>query len=368
MRFQCERCGKRFSTTEEPVEGRVYRIPCRCGNTVVLCGGAPQARTVPLPVERKRSAPPLPRSSKLRPSAASPQGDCELEARSFGSPLESAVLAAASRASTPVLAAAPANETAPTPAVPARVARRDPDGCGDPGWVPLEWARRRERDAALAAGLGGGAVAAVAFLAGLAIGTPGTVPTATAVASRAEAEVVAVVPGGGAPSSSAPTPPASTPTETARAEPILRPAGAAPPRSVLGQRERLPHRDGTSRVDRGVPAGPPRDLAARDAGAGARADGESTAAADRTGGGEPTGAAGTEPEATAAGPIAARDPSGDADPVSDAGPSAGEGTRAASSATPAISPAVDSDARGPTPLARSVADGIDVALHDRTAE
>ncbi len=36
MNFSCDRCHKRFSTTDEPVPGRTYRIPCGCGSTIVL--------------------------------------------------------------------------------------------------------------------------------------------------------------------------------------------------------------------------------------------------------------------------------------------------------------------------------------------
>jgi hypothetical protein len=48
MKFSCERCGKRYSTANEPGSGRVYRIPCRCGNTIILCADvAPDAATPP---------------------------------------------------------------------------------------------------------------------------------------------------------------------------------------------------------------------------------------------------------------------------------------------------------------------------------
>jgi hypothetical protein len=36
MKFTCERCHKPYSTADDPVPGRLYRIPCRCGNTIVL--------------------------------------------------------------------------------------------------------------------------------------------------------------------------------------------------------------------------------------------------------------------------------------------------------------------------------------------
>lgn len=36
MNFSCDRCQKRFSTSEELVPGRPYRIRCACGNMIVL--------------------------------------------------------------------------------------------------------------------------------------------------------------------------------------------------------------------------------------------------------------------------------------------------------------------------------------------
>ena len=42
MEFVCNRCQKRFSTSYQPVIGREYRIPCKCGNTIVLRFDQPQ--------------------------------------------------------------------------------------------------------------------------------------------------------------------------------------------------------------------------------------------------------------------------------------------------------------------------------------
>ena len=36
MNFSCDRCLARFSTSGEPVPGRTYRVPCACGNTMVV--------------------------------------------------------------------------------------------------------------------------------------------------------------------------------------------------------------------------------------------------------------------------------------------------------------------------------------------
>ena len=63
MKFTCGECGKRFSTTDDPARGREYRIPCECGNTIVVqTNGPAQARPPPLPPTPRRSTPtqPLP--------------------------------------------------------------------------------------------------------------------------------------------------------------------------------------------------------------------------------------------------------------------------------------------------------------------
>ncbi len=58
MKFTCGECGKRFSTTDDPAPGREYRIPCQCGNTIVVQMDArAQARPPPLPPAPRRSTP-----------------------------------------------------------------------------------------------------------------------------------------------------------------------------------------------------------------------------------------------------------------------------------------------------------------------
>lgn len=66
MRFSCDRCHKPYSSREDPVPGRVYRIGCRCGNVIVL--GPFEAVPPPVPASRaiasrvaaspRRAAPP----------------------------------------------------------------------------------------------------------------------------------------------------------------------------------------------------------------------------------------------------------------------------------------------------------------------
>jgi hypothetical protein len=63
MEFACDRCHKRFSTSYQPVTGRVYRIPCKCGNDIVLRFDLPrQAGPPPVPpgAAPRMTPPPLP--------------------------------------------------------------------------------------------------------------------------------------------------------------------------------------------------------------------------------------------------------------------------------------------------------------------
>jgi hypothetical protein len=82
MRFSCEHCHRRFSTREDPVPGRVYRIGCRCGHVIVLRPGEaaappplPAPRRVvtspvgPSPSPRRAAPPPLPRTAVRAPAA-----------------------------------------------------------------------------------------------------------------------------------------------------------------------------------------------------------------------------------------------------------------------------------------------------------
>jgi hypothetical protein len=61
LKFACDRCGKRFNSTDEPVPGRVYRIKCKCGNLLLVKGPDPgeasatPARTGAKPLERPTS-------------------------------------------------------------------------------------------------------------------------------------------------------------------------------------------------------------------------------------------------------------------------------------------------------------------------
>jgi hypothetical protein len=63
MEFECDRCQKRFSTSYQPVTGRMYRIPCKCGNTIVLrydLPGHAKPPAFPPGAAPRRTPPPLP--------------------------------------------------------------------------------------------------------------------------------------------------------------------------------------------------------------------------------------------------------------------------------------------------------------------
>lgn len=50
MQFRCDRCGKKYSTSQEIREGRSYRFTCRnCGNAVIVRGQGTAAAAAPIP-------------------------------------------------------------------------------------------------------------------------------------------------------------------------------------------------------------------------------------------------------------------------------------------------------------------------------
>ncbi|HEX9049168.1 MAG TPA: hypothetical protein VF841_01420, partial [Anaeromyxobacter sp.] len=167
MKFTCDRCQKRFTTTDEPVPGRVYRVPCRCGNTIVVQRPAAEP-SAPAPAElsRRGAPPPLPApapdvTAKLpRPPAA---------AAALGSPgvaiADDPFARAEPRPDLGVLLACASEEVTPT-----ILARRDPDAPlerssayrPEPTVDPFVNALRRTRTRALA--LGGATGAAVGAL------------------------------------------------------------------------------------------------------------------------------------------------------------------------------------------------------------
>ena len=75
MNFSCSHCHRTFQTTDEAVPGRVYRVPCKCGNTIEVEIAEPTV-DVALPEARRRllhtPLPGIPRAG--RAAAAAPAG------------------------------------------------------------------------------------------------------------------------------------------------------------------------------------------------------------------------------------------------------------------------------------------------------
>jgi hypothetical protein len=108
MRFSCERCHKAYSSREDPVPGRVYRIGCRCGHIIVVgpCEGAPPSSATALSGTALRvvgsphraAPPPLPWTRTRSPGPGEPRGAGPREAPGLPGPAlapdpESAALA-----------------------------------------------------------------------------------------------------------------------------------------------------------------------------------------------------------------------------------------------------------------------------------
>jgi len=73
MKFVCDRCGKRYASTDEPVPGRLYRIPCKCGHVILVrgdaAGGVMPAGPATAPAEaRSPPAAPAPRPAPAAPA------------------------------------------------------------------------------------------------------------------------------------------------------------------------------------------------------------------------------------------------------------------------------------------------------------
>jgi hypothetical protein len=72
MQFQCDRCGKRYSTSQEIREGRSYRFKCRaCANEVIVRGGARAPTPTPAP-RRSANGNGIPRAASNGLASASP--------------------------------------------------------------------------------------------------------------------------------------------------------------------------------------------------------------------------------------------------------------------------------------------------------
>jgi hypothetical protein len=259
MTFSCDRCGKRFTTSDDPVPGRSYRVPCACGNDVVLeipaasadARRAPSPRSAPTPRPRALVAP-SPRRARdpFAPAAAR-------------EPLPDDPFAVAPLAPVPD---DPRNEPIVptslevTPTLQGPLARRDPDAPEDESaeyrvTTALSFddvLRRARRQGFLAGGIVG-AVAAVAIAVGLAVATSRT-------SSAPHIPVPPPAADAGAPS---PAEPPSPPVE-ASAPPSSPPGAAAVPdtrRAAMPDTPRAALPGSGALVPLARPARPPPDTA-----------------------------------------------------------------------------------------------------------
>jgi hypothetical protein len=179
MNFSCDRCGKRFTTSDDPVPGRTYRIPCACGNDVVLA--VPAAGTEERRAPSPRSAPtPRPRSLGARPPR---RGGDPFAPPAASEPLPDDPFAAAPVPDVPRREPVVPPSLDVTPTMDGPLARRDPDAPADESAeyrvtsaLSFDDVLRRARRRGFLAGAVVGAVAAVAIAVGLAVATSRTSP------------------------------------------------------------------------------------------------------------------------------------------------------------------------------------------------
>lgn len=227
MNFSCDRCGKRFTTSDDPVPGRTYRIPCACGNDVVLeiPAAGTEERRAPFP----RSAPtPRPRSLGGRPPR---RGGDPFAPPAASEPLPDDPFAAAPVPDVPRHEPVVPPSLDVTPTMDGPLARRDPDAPADESAeyrvtsaLSFDDVLRRARRRGFLVGAVVGAVAAAAIAVGLAVATSRTSPAPHGPAP-ASASADAPAPAGppsapmesSAPPSSASGAPASPVPDTATA-------------------------------------------------------------------------------------------------------------------------------------------------------
>jgi hypothetical protein len=314
MNFACDRCGRRFITSEEAVPGRTYRIPCDCGNTIVLEIADPAQGPPPSSARHPYTTPPgMYRSTRGDPDP-------------FAPPVESAPAAddpfapASSQGAGAGVPPAPLPEVTPTLAGP--LARRDPDAPSEEsgeyrvtGSVSFDDVLRRVRRQGFLAGSAAGALAG-AVVAGVlaALTATTTVPTRESVAEAAR-------------------PAEAAPGAAAAAAPGSPAAGAAPPASAVPAGPKPVAAAGPRRVAEAPP--PPPERPARVPQAVARASGGLGAPAPAPARPEPSSAGpATEPE-----PTAAAEP-GDP-PTSSAEPETAPGPEATEPSSPGGAPAAE---------------------------
>jgi hypothetical protein len=168
MKFACDRCGKKFSSTDEPVSGRVYRIQCKCGNVITVRAGDVREKTpapsfaAPPAAARSLSGPlPGPGSTYAAPGAPPAPDVPQFEGDPFAAEVSARAAPSAHPAATPdsdLGFAAPAGATAaPRVATPAPLVLETPTPSPGPSRqgfpMPLAFS---EADAPLELDRGGG--------------------------------------------------------------------------------------------------------------------------------------------------------------------------------------------------------------------
>ncbi len=208
MTFSCDRCHGRFSTSEDPVPGRTYRVPCGCGNVILMSSDEPD----PFATQRKPS-------SDDPFARAAPHGGA---------------------------AVAPAPEVTATATIIGPLARRDPSGPSDEfaedritGATSFDDILGRARRQGFLAGSATGALVGAVVAAAVAVlAWRGLAPTPNPAApARVEpTRVPAATPQSHPASSAVPTRRTGSATSANVAVPARRGAAAAAPRRVSAPR------------------------------------------------------------------------------------------------------------------------------------
>ena len=72
MTLTCDRCCRQFVIPDQPVPGRVYRVPCRCGANVVFEAGSTGRARSAQPAAGRWTPPPLPPATRAGPQLRAP--------------------------------------------------------------------------------------------------------------------------------------------------------------------------------------------------------------------------------------------------------------------------------------------------------
>src|SRR6266508_3056721 len=170
MDFSCDRCKRRFSTSDEPTPGCAYRIHCDCGNLISVA--------LPLPPEpRGEREVPAP-EPQVGPEVLAPEPRVVPDVFAPGPPAE------------PDPFAPPAGGEGPTPARRRPLEKRDPLARVESaefritGEVSFDDVLRRARWRGFLSGCAAGALAAALVAAVLALSGPRATPSGPATVSH----------------------------------------------------------------------------------------------------------------------------------------------------------------------------------------